>query len=468
VPHRLDVRIGTDAAESRLLAADEKTIVLLEFEPRSRNSLLAQTTQIRVKTEEIVGFTVYRHTFHTELIAEIEWNGQRAYRFEAPHSLDTQQEPFVITPKPRDNVTLTFTLRDIQQFKKVESITQDEIRFSGSFASFRDCFGKVLYNIELKTPFDRPRFSAVFRHAKGDHFILSDFVSDAIFNEAIDRYVRSEFYGDRKLEDIPHEKEQHIDAGETHNRRKRVLLVDDKKVITDIVTEMLQLRTNYLVYATNDSSEVLNLAVENEPDVILLDLNMPGMDGVTVARKLRENRITTSIPIIFMTASHDSTRVKEARELGVSSYLVKPVEFNKLLQTLRGILEQREGADMVLNKRLALLSDDEHFTFEFMAALRDLHMDADTYKYAEELLREAVYDDYGLIIMRLSKKQVAPLTVINALRRKATFESVSILVFPRTPAEANLLRALMDENLIVLEKQVEAATFAANLPSYLN
>jgi len=171
---------------------------------------------------------------------------------------------------------------------------------------------------------------------------------------------------------------------------------------------------------------------------------------------------------VHLLQSGDMAQAQIARELGVSSYLVKPVEFNKLLQTLRGILEQREGADMVLNKRLALLSDDEHFTFEFMAALRDLHMDADTYKYAEELLREAVYDDYGLIIMRLSKKQVAPLTVINALRRKATFESVSILVFPRTPAEANLLRALMDENLIVLEKQVEAATFAANLPSYLN
>ncbi|MCD4830032.1 MAG: response regulator [Candidatus Cloacimonetes bacterium] len=480
--HRLDIRIGLSNTESVLLAVDDKHIVLAEFDPQKHNALLFEFPKIKVSTEELCGFCLLKHSFKTELVGQINWNDSAAYRFEMPKTITTNQEPFVINPDPIDNITLTFQLKDIQQFKKVESISATEIRFRGSFARYRELFGTTIYNIELKSPFDRIKLSAVFKHLKGNLFAFTDFFTDDDISEALRHYALSEFLRSRLLEEKfehgslhPNEAAGREEAKQNRKAKKKgtpdskcILLVDDKKVITDIVGELLRTRTDYKVIATNDSIDTLNLAVENEPDAILLDLNMPGMDGISVARKLRQNRLTNHIPIIFMTASHDSRRVNEARELGVSSYLLKPVVFDKLLQVLQMVLAENDGLTKLMQTRVALLCDEADYSSQLVKEMRSRHIEVDCFKYPEELLRRNDTENFGLIIMRYTGKQAASLSIINTLRRKPVFKKTPIVMFPRTRSETNLCRDLGDEKLFFVENQIEPAAFTANLGSYFS
>ena len=467
--HRLTIHIGMEMAESVVLGIKDNCIVLGQFEPRGRNELLSQFTNIRVRTQELFEFDVLHHSFQTDLVDQIDWNGGSAYRFEMPKAVSTKSEPYILEPNPQDHVTLSFHLNEIQQFKKVESISGKEIRFKGALAPHRELFGKVVYNIELKTPFDRLKLSAVFRHLKGEDYAFTDFMTDESIAEAMQHYVLTDYLRTQKLETFI-ERDGTKPTGEVkekqeQQRRKRVLLVDDKKVITDIVGEILQTRTDYLVSATNDSLEAINMAVEQEPDVILLDLNMPGMDGITVARKLRQNRITSHIPIVFMTASHDSRRVKEAQELGVAHYMVKPIDTTRLLQVLGAIVARNEGVAQLMQRKVALLSDDSGFSFDLMREMSSRQLEADEFTYTEEFLRRSDLDSYGLVILRLLR-QASPLTIVNAIRRKPALAGVPLVVFPRSASEANLCRALMDDNLYLVENAMEPAAFAANLGSY--
>ena len=82
--------------------------------------------------------------------------------------------------------------------------------------------------------------------------------------------------------------------------KKRVLFVDDEEEVIDGICNMLE-RNNFEVVATSDPHEVIQLCRKLKPDVILLDIIMPDIDGGTLAAMLREDRFTNKIPVIFLT-----------------------------------------------------------------------------------------------------------------------------------------------------------------------
>jgi CheY-like chemotaxis protein len=104
---------------------------------------------------------------------------------------------------------------------------------------------------------------------------------------------------------------------------RTVLVVDDDAAIVEVLQEMLQDRGYRVLAAVGD--EALRLAREAHPDVILLDLLMPGMDGATLARRLRSEPATAQIPLIAMSGA-DRLWAKEAR-LPTDDLLAKPFHF---------------------------------------------------------------------------------------------------------------------------------------------
>ena len=105
-----------------------------------------------------------------------------------------------------------------------------------------------------------------------------------------------------------------------HN--KRVLVVDDNQVIQDILRQFLG--RGYTVEVVSNASQALAAVVQRTPDVILLDVRMPGVDGLSLPKSLREMGVQT--PIFVMTG-YDSTQVAlEALENGATGYLPKPFD----------------------------------------------------------------------------------------------------------------------------------------------
>ena len=116
--------------------------------------------------------------------------------------------------------------------------------------------------------------------------------------------------------------------------RKRVLLVDDSATIL-MMEKMILLRGPYDVTTARDGMEALEKAKAEHPDLILLDVVMPRMDGFETCRRLRQQAETRDIPVIFVTTRGESENVDNAFKSGASDHVTKPINSAELLAKLR-------------------------------------------------------------------------------------------------------------------------------------
>jgi CheY-like chemotaxis protein len=113
-------------------------------------------------------------------------------------------------------------------------------------------------------------------------------------------------------------------------RTKRILVVDDSEVIQEVLREFF--RQDYTVDTVSNAASALTAAVEHKPNAILIDVRMPGLDGLTLLEKLRDLGVQTPI---FMMTGYDSKEVAlEAMKRGANGYLPKPFDLLHLEQVL--------------------------------------------------------------------------------------------------------------------------------------
>lgn len=124
-------------------------------------------------------------------------------------------------------------------------------------------------------------------------------------------------------------------SGET---RQRILVVDDDEHIRKSLAQYLEME-EFDVDVASSGPEALSQAGRQTPDLILLDIMMPGMDGFEVVEKLRQEAPTRQVPIILLTARGQDTDVIKGYQLGVSSYLTKPFNLDELVDTIREVFE---------------------------------------------------------------------------------------------------------------------------------
>ncbi|MDC7219577.1 MAG: response regulator [Spirochaetales bacterium] len=114
---------------------------------------------------------------------------------------------------------------------------------------------------------------------------------------------------------------------------KRVLIADDEEYIRMHIAKGLRSR-GLEVFEAGTGEEVLEL-VQNNPQVIIMDVQMPGLDGYSVAQKLKEKPETASIPLIMLSARAQDRDIEKGYAMGADYYLTKPVTFNQILGSLK-------------------------------------------------------------------------------------------------------------------------------------
>ena len=117
---------------------------------------------------------------------------------------------------------------------------------------------------------------------------------------------------------------------------ERVLIVEDEPAISDIVAFNLR-RAGYEVLLASDGEGGLRLALEGDPDLVLLDVMLPGLDGIGLCRRVRE---TSQVPILMMSARGDGLDVVAGLEAGADDYVVKPVDDFVMLARIRSLLRR--------------------------------------------------------------------------------------------------------------------------------
>ncbi len=124
-------------------------------------------------------------------------------------------------------------------------------------------------------------------------------------------------------------------------RKYKILIVEDEQLLADI-TRMNFPADRFTAKVCYNGPDALKEVTRDRPDLILLDIMMPGMDGWEVLLKLKSNPKTSAIPIIMCTAKDGLVDVEKSFKYGAQAYVIKPIVFGKLLKKVAAILNIEE------------------------------------------------------------------------------------------------------------------------------
>jgi DNA-binding response OmpR family regulator len=134
-------------------------------------------------------------------------------------------------------------------------------------------------------------------------------------------------------------------------RTPTILIVDDNELNREVVADLIEFSISCNIRKAASGGEALKLLEAQSPDLVLLDVNMPGMDGYAVCRAIRSGDATREIPVIFLTGQRDSEFIVNGFEAGGSDYLLKPYEGRELLARVRVHLELKLRRDELKMQR---------------------------------------------------------------------------------------------------------------------
>jgi len=120
--------------------------------------------------------------------------------------------------------------------------------------------------------------------------------------------------------------------------RTRVLIVDDEVDFLKLLRDALEIRGLEVITATSGVEAGLELASKS-PNLILMDIKMPGINGLQACEAIKRNPGTKDLPIIIVSALSDESDIKKAYKCGVLDYFVKPVDIEKLVKRIKEVLQ---------------------------------------------------------------------------------------------------------------------------------
>ena len=119
--------------------------------------------------------------------------------------------------------------------------------------------------------------------------------------------------------------------------RGKILVVEDNPLNMELVTDLLEV-SGYEVLQANEAQTGIDMAVQTGPDLILMDIQLPGMDGLTAIRCLKRDTRTNAIPVVALTAHAMVGDQEKAEAAGCNGYLVKPIDTRQFPKFLESFL----------------------------------------------------------------------------------------------------------------------------------
>ena len=121
--------------------------------------------------------------------------------------------------------------------------------------------------------------------------------------------------------------------------QRKILIVEDEESLLKLESILLATR-GYLVKGVTDGLSALKEVETDRPDLVLLDIMMPGIDGFEVCRRIKENALTRDIPVVMLTAKKSSADQSRGLAVGADAYITKPFKSGKIVETIEGLLKK--------------------------------------------------------------------------------------------------------------------------------
>ncbi len=121
--------------------------------------------------------------------------------------------------------------------------------------------------------------------------------------------------------------------------KKRILVIDDDPAMQELIRVILERWGFELITALNVASAVEILRQKPLPDLVLLDMMLPDIDGLELLRQIRETKVFDNLPVIIVSAMADSDRIRKGLDMGADRYITKPAISHNLLKTVQEVLK---------------------------------------------------------------------------------------------------------------------------------
>jgi twitching motility two-component system response regulator PilG len=125
-------------------------------------------------------------------------------------------------------------------------------------------------------------------------------------------------------------------------RHKHILVVEDEESLLKLESILLTSR-GYRVTGANDGLAALRIIAEDRPDLVLLDIMMPGIDGFEVCRRIKDDPVTRDIPVVMLTAKKSTADQTRGVEAGAAAYVTKPFKSLKIIEIIEGLLAKEQA-----------------------------------------------------------------------------------------------------------------------------
>lgn len=135
--------------------------------------------------------------------------------------------------------------------------------------------------------------------------------------------------------------QQHSSGHTDGQPAQRLLLVDDEMAIINVIRLGME-HAGFLVNCASEGYQALDMAQRLKPDIVILDVMLPDLDGFEVCRRLRENQATTNIPILMLTAKDDVKDRVQGLNIGADDYVTKPFNLVELVARVRALLRRQQ------------------------------------------------------------------------------------------------------------------------------
>jgi two-component system, OmpR family, alkaline phosphatase synthesis response regulator PhoP len=145
---------------------------------------------------------------------------------------------------------------------------------------------------------------------------------------------------------------------EKKNMKPKILVVDDESDIVDILKYNLEKEKEYTVIAAFNGNEALEIAKKEKPDLVLLDIMMPGMNGFEVCKSLKSEPESRRIPVIFLTAKENEIDEIVGLEIGADDYIQKPISPRIVLARIKSVFRR------IKNEASAGIKEDDSIKFK--------------------------------------------------------------------------------------------------------
>ncbi|MCG8349066.1 MAG: response regulator [Chloroflexales bacterium] len=241
-----------------------------------------------------------------------------------------------------------------------------------------------------------------------------------------------------------------------------VLVIDDDPAVCDVLARYLNTE-GFMVETASRGDEGLGLARDLRPDIIILDVLMPGVDGWSVLTELKSDPELTNIPVIMLTIVDDKDR---AFMLGAANYLLKPIERERLIELLKRYSATANDAQTPTEERLLLVADDMELRNVFRQTLEGTHWDIIEAVDGDEALDGLMQHQPSLVLLDLMLAKQDGIQVIEALRASPVGGLVPIIVVTEREITPTEFQRLNDSVVEILQQGASTrAELLQRLPS---